>query len=76
MLEIGNQTMEITVTTAPPQLETTNAALGGVLENHTYENLPLQMLGQQRDPTAFATLLPGTVTGGTSTNHWGEHAII
>jgi hypothetical protein len=63
VLEVGNQTTEVRVTAAPPQLETTNAALGGVLENHTYENLPLQMSGQQRDPTAFATLLPGTVAG-------------
>ena len=62
-LEIGEQSAEVTVSEAPPQLETTNATLGGVLENHTYENLPLQMNGQQRDPTAFATLLPGTVGG-------------
>jgi len=62
-LEVGDEDTVVTVTTAPPALETTNATLGGVLENHTYENLPLQMNGQQRDPTAFATLLPGTVTG-------------
>ncbi len=30
-----------------------------MIENDTYQNLPLQMSGQQRDPTAFATLLPG-----------------
>lgn len=63
-LAIGEQATEVTVTGAPPQLETTNATLGGVLENKTYENLPLQMSGQQRDPTSFATLLPGT-QGGT-----------
>ncbi len=62
-LQIGEQTSEVTVSDAPPSLETTNATLGGVLENHTYENLPIQMSGQQRDPTAFATLLPGTVSG-------------
>ncbi|WP_229741010.1 carboxypeptidase regulatory-like domain-containing protein [Silvibacterium dinghuense] len=62
-LQVGNETTEVRVTAAPPPLETTNATLGGVLENHTYENLPLQMSGQQRDPTAFATLLPGTVSG-------------
>lgn len=60
----GDQGQEVTVTAAPPALETTNATLGGVLENQTYENLPLQMNSQQRDPTAFATLLPG-VQGGT-----------
>lgn len=62
-MTIGEQTAEVTVTDAPPALETTNATLGGVLENHTYEALPLQMSGQQRDPTSFATLLPGTVSG-------------
>ena len=62
-LAIGSQAAEVTVTDAPPQLETTNATLGGVLENKTYEALPLQMSGQQRDPTAFATLLPGTQSG-------------
>ncbi|HEY4355643.1 MAG TPA: carboxypeptidase regulatory-like domain-containing protein [Acidobacteriaceae bacterium] len=62
-LNVGANATEVTVTDAPPALETTNATLGGVLENSTYENLPLQMGGQQRDPTAFATLLPGTQPG-------------
>ncbi len=62
-LAIGSTSQEVTVTEAPPALETTNAVLGGVMENQTYENLPLQMSGQQRDPTAFAALLPG-VQGG------------
>ncbi len=62
-LAIGTDTQQVTVTLAPPALETTNATLGAVLENKTYENLPLQMSGQQRDPTAFATLVPGTTAG-------------
>ena len=62
-LAVGQESQEVTVTLAPPSLETTNATLGAVLENKTYENLPLQMTGQQRDPTAFATLVPGTTTG-------------
>jgi hypothetical protein len=33
------------------------------MENQTYSNLPLQMSGQQRDPTAFATLVPGVQSG-------------
>ncbi len=65
-LAIGTESQEVTVTLAPPSLETTNATLGAVLENKTYENLPLQMTGQQRDPTAFATLVPGTTTGSRS----------
>ena len=62
-LQVGDENTEVTVSDAPPALETTNATLGGALENKTYENLPLQMNGQQRDPTSFATLLPGTVSG-------------
>jgi hypothetical protein len=62
-LSIGSTTEEITVSAAPPQLETTNATLGGVIENQTYTNLPIQMSGQQRDATAFATLLPGAQSG-------------
>lgn len=63
-MTIGSATEQVTVTGAPPALDTTNAVLGGVMENKTYENLPLQMSGQQRDPTAFAALLPG-VQGGS-----------
>ena len=62
-LELGSSTEEITVTDAPPALETTNATLGATIENATYSNLPLQMSGQQRDPTAFATLIPGATPG-------------
>jgi len=62
-LPIGSSNQEITVTDAPPQLETTNATLGAVMENQTYSNLPLQMSNQQRDPTAFAVLVPGVQAG-------------
>ena len=62
-MAIGDAKTEVTVTDAPPQLQSTNATLGAVLENSTYENLPLQENGQQRDPTAFATLVPGVVSG-------------
>ncbi len=72
-LNPGSQGQEVTVTTAPPALDTTNASLGGVIENETYTNLPIQMGGQQRDATAFAALLPGSqggarapIIGGTS----------
>lgn len=65
-LHPGSAATEVTVTSAPPALESTNATLGGVLENDTYENLPLQMNGQQRDPTAFAVLLPGVQAGARS----------
>jgi hypothetical protein len=65
-LTVGGTDQTVTVTEAPPALNTTSATLGGVIENSTYTNLPLQMNGQQRDPTAFATLLPGAQSQGSA----------
>lgn len=62
-LEVGSEDITLTVTSAPPQLQTTNSTLGDVITNKTYESLPVLMGGLQRDPTAFATLAPGTQSG-------------
>lgn len=62
-LEVGNTQETVTVTDAPPELQTTNASLGAVITNQTYESLPLIMNNQQRDPTAFASLAPGAQAG-------------
>ncbi|HEY4379779.1 MAG TPA: carboxypeptidase regulatory-like domain-containing protein [Acidobacteriaceae bacterium] len=62
-LLVGNTNETVTVTTAPPALNTTNSTLGGTITNDTYESLPNIMNGQQRDPTAFATLEPGAQPG-------------
>jgi hypothetical protein len=59
-LQTGAITDTITVSDAPPQLNTTDAALGGTIENSTYTALPLLISGgQQRDITQFSNLLPG-----------------
>ena len=64
VLSVGQETQTIQVTAAPPVLDTADATLGLTVENTTYTNLPLQMTGsQQRDPTAFGTLTPGSQTG-------------
>jgi len=63
-LTVGNASETITVNEAPPQLETTSATLGEVVTSEVYESLPVQMSGQQRDPTAYATTAPGA-QGGT-----------
>jgi len=63
-LKVGTANTEVTVTAAPPQLETTNATLGLTIENAAYANLPLIMNNAQRDPTAFGALAPGA-QGGT-----------
>jgi len=77
-MKIGDQNTTVTVTEAPPQLQTTNATLGLTLENATYSNLPLQMNNAQRDPTAFGALAPGAqggarlpIIGGTG-NYLGQ----
>ncbi len=56
----GNET--ITVSDAPPSINSTNATLGNVLENETYEALPLNMGGAPRDPTAFVFLTAGVAS--------------
>jgi hypothetical protein len=58
VLSVGAESQTITVTTAPPPLETENATLGLVMENENYSNLPIMMTGTQRDPTAFGLLAP------------------
>ena len=48
-LSVGAATQTITVTTAPPVLETTDASLGAVMDNQMYSSLPLLMgAGGQR----------------------------
>jgi len=59
-MKVGAQSEEVTVTTAPPQLETTNATLGGTIKATEYMDLPLLVSGgQQRDITQFSNLVPG-----------------
>ena len=59
-LKTGSQSETVTVTSAPPALETTNATLGGTIENSLYTKLPIMIVGsQQRDITQFSNLLPG-----------------
>ena len=67
VLQIGQTNETVTVTTAPPPLQTANATLGDVIENATYSELPVQMSsGTPRDPTAFSQLVNGVQSGGRS----------
>lgn len=77
-LSVGQATQTVSVTTAPPVLHTADATIGLTVQNDMYANLPLQMNGMQRNPTAFGTLTPGTqggdrlpVVGGTG-NYLGQ----
>ena len=58
-LSVGGASETITVTDAPSPLDTTDATLGGTIENDLYSQLPLSMNGGPRDPTAFQYLMPG-----------------
>ena len=58
-LNVGSSSQTVTISDAPPSLETENATLGGTMQQETYEALPLNMNNGKRDPTAFAYLLPG-----------------
>jgi len=63
VLSVGAATQTVTVTSAPPVLDTADATIGMTIENATYSNLPIQMNNAQRDPTAFAALTPGAESG-------------
>jgi hypothetical protein len=77
-LTIGATDTTVTVTTAPPQLDTATAQLGATLENDMYSALPIEMgaNGQpdQRRASDFAALLPGVQfneTNGNATTNTG-----
>ena len=77
-LTVGGANDEIIVTAAPPQLETSNAALGATMENEMYSELPIEMgafgSADQRRATDFAYLMPGVqgnVTNGNATTNTG-----
>ncbi|MGH9350987.1 MAG: TonB-dependent receptor domain-containing protein [Terriglobia bacterium] len=67
-LQVGAATQQVTVTAAPPQLNTSNGTLGATVPNSAYAVLPLAVSGGPRDPQGFVTLLPG-VTGAGGTLH-------
>jgi hypothetical protein len=79
VLSVGAESLTVTVTGAPPVLDTADATIQTTIQNAAYAGLPIQMNGaQQRDPTAFGTLTPGAqggsrlpVIGGTG-NYLGQ----
>lgn len=65
-MSVGAASANVTVTTTPPELETTNATLGGVIQSDVYLQLPILVNNQQRDVTAMSNLLPGAQPGARS----------
>src|SRR5260370_34646093 len=74
-LPAGDVNESVTVTDAPPMLETSNATLGVTMEQEMYSALPvIQDGGGQRRATDFASLLPGVsaqVSNGNLTTNAG-----
>ncbi len=54
----------MTVSAAPPELDTIDATVGISVDNNVYTALPLQMNGGVRNPTQFIYLTPGVAAGG------------
>ncbi len=79
-LAIGKATETVTITDAPPVISTTDATLGGVMDNEMYSNLPLQMgqggLPDQRRATDFEYLMPGVQGNFTSNNATSNSGIV
>ena len=65
-LEVGSTTESVTVSSAPPELNTSDARMGQTMRNEIYTALPLSMGGgNPRNPAAFIYLMPGVQEGGT-----------
>jgi hypothetical protein len=66
-LKVGSTSMSVTVTAAPPQLDTANGVLGATIEDQEFMKLPILVSGnQQRDITQFSNYLPGAQAGSRS----------
>ena len=79
-LKIGAASQSVTVSTAPPPLETQDATIGAALEGHEYDALPLEM-GSAGSPdqqriTDFAALMPGVSGNETKNNETDEPMVV
>jgi hypothetical protein len=59
-LKVGSQAEEVTVSSAPPQLETENGTLDTTIPNSTYTALPVSMGGSPKSPLGFLSFVPGS----------------
>jgi Carboxypeptidase regulatory-like domain/TonB-dependent Receptor Plug Domain len=67
-LQAGSEATTVTVTDAPPQLQTSNATLGITMQQEMYSALPVLQDTTQRRATDFAALMPGVTASETSGN--------
>lgn len=79
-LTVGSASETVTVTSAPPVLDTTDATLGATMDNQMYSNLPLLMgsggSNDQRRATDFEYLMPGVQANYTNGNATDNSAIV
>ena len=79
-LTVGQASQSVTVTSAPPTLETSDATLGAVMDNEVYAGLPLQMdaggNSGQRRATDFEYLIPGVQANSTHNNNTDNSGIV
>ena len=68
-LEPGRAETTVTVSSLPPQLDTTNGTLEVTMPNKEYTNLPLAMNGGPKSPLGFVTLMPGAQGGNFGINN-------
>lgn len=66
-MQPGQTTEQVTVSAAPPPLDTASATVGQVVTTRSIENLPLNV----RDPLALVGLTPGVTFGGNFGNAGG-----
>ncbi len=67
VLKVGSQKETVTITAAPPTLDTANAVLGGSISSNEFMSLPILVANnQQRDITQFSNYLPGAQAGARS----------
>ena len=79
-LKIGTESQSVTVSTAPPPLETQDATLGAAMEGSEYQALPLEMGAaaspDQQRVTDFAALMPGVSANETKNNETDEPMVV
>lgn len=81
-MDVGAASTTVTVSTAPPALETEDATLGAAMENDVYQSLPLEMGGangvstDQRRVTDYAVLMPGVTNNEIKNNESDEPMVV
>jgi hypothetical protein len=80
MMSLGAQTQTVTVSAAPPPLETEDATVGATLGGREYQSLPLEMGAagspDQQRVTDFAALMPGVSGNETKNNETDEPMVV